>query len=65
MRHLFACLALVGAVLFAAAPAFAHDCFNPNKPADAGVNYTITSFDPPPTNPSSSRQGPGRESAAS
>jgi hypothetical protein len=27
-----------------ATPAFAHDCFNPNKPAGAGVHYTITGF---------------------
>jgi hypothetical protein len=42
---------IVGATLTAAAvvglsaPAFAHDCFNPNKPAGAGVNYTIIGFD--------------------
>jgi hypothetical protein len=42
---------IVGATLTAAAvvglsaPAFAHDCFNPNKPAGAGVNYTIVGFD--------------------
>jgi hypothetical protein len=29
-----------------AAPAFAHDCFNPTKNPDAGVHYTITSVDP-------------------
>ena len=60
MRHLFACLALVGAVLFAAAPAFAHDCFNPTKPADAGVNYTITSFDPTTGEPVFEQTGPGK-----
>jgi hypothetical protein len=43
--------AVVGAVgvLGFAAPAFAHDCFNPTKDAHAptgGVNYTITGFDP-------------------
>ena len=37
------------AVLTLATPAFAHDCFNPQKDAHAptaGVNYTITGFDP-------------------
>jgi hypothetical protein len=27
------------------ASAFAHDCFNPNKPVGAGVNYTVVGFD--------------------
>ena len=44
MRGLLACLG-TGGVLFApAAPAFAHECFNPNKPAGAGVNYTVVGF---------------------
>jgi hypothetical protein len=34
----------VGSVAGMAAPAIAHDCFNPNKPAGAGVNYTIVGF---------------------
>jgi len=34
----------VASVLGFAAPAFAHDCFNPNKPAGAGVHYTLTGF---------------------
>ena len=46
MRRLFAILGVGGALLFMAAPAFAHDCFNPNKPADAGVNYELTGFNP-------------------
>jgi hypothetical protein len=38
--------AVVGAGLFGlATPAFAHDCFNPNKPDGAGVNYTVVGFD--------------------
>jgi len=39
----------VGVVVLSASPAFAHDCFNPQKDAHAptgGVNYTITGFDP-------------------
>jgi hypothetical protein len=38
-------LALAG-VAGVAAPAFAHDCFNPTKPAGAGVHYTIEGFNP-------------------
>ena len=37
--------AAVAFSLLSAGPAFAHDCFNPNKPAGAGVNYTIVGFD--------------------
>src|SRR2546422_10743382 len=44
MRRLFAGLAAGAILLLTAAPAFAHDCFNPNKPEGAGVNYTITAF---------------------
>jgi hypothetical protein len=42
----FASVAAVGGL---AAPAFAHDCFNPQKDAHAptaGVHYVITSFNP-------------------
>jgi len=46
MRRLFAGLAAGAMLLLTAAPAFAHDCFNPNKPERAGVNYTITAFTP-------------------
>jgi hypothetical protein len=45
MRRLFAIVGVAGALLFAAAPAFAHDCFNPNKPELAGVHYELTGFD--------------------
>lgn len=41
-----------------AAPAFAHDCFNPNKPDGAGVNYTITGFGP--DGPILVQTGPGK-----
>jgi hypothetical protein len=60
MRRLFACLGVGGALLFTAAPAFAHDCFNPNKPAGAGVNYTITSFDPNTGEPVLEQTGSGQ-----
>src|SRR3954452_16018426 len=59
IRHL-----IVGATLTAAAvvglsaPAFAHDCFNPNKPAGAGVNYTIVGFGP--DGPIFVQTGPGQ-----
>src|SRR2546430_13155155 len=39
-RRLFAGLGAAAILLLTAAPAFAHDCFNPNKPEGAGVNYT-------------------------
>jgi len=35
----------IGALTAFAGPVAAHDCFNPNKPAGAGVNYTIVGFD--------------------
>jgi hypothetical protein len=58
MRRLIALLGIGGVLLFTAAPAFAHDCFNPNKPEGAGVNYTITSFGP--TGPVFEQTGPGQ-----
>ena len=60
MRRLTALVGCLGMLLFGAAPAFAHDCFNPNKPADAGVNYTITSFDPATGAPVFVQTGPGQ-----
>jgi hypothetical protein len=60
MRRLLACLGVGGVLLVTAAPAFAHDCFNPNKPADAGVNYTITSFDTTTGEPVFEQTGPGQ-----
>jgi hypothetical protein len=58
MRRLFAGLAAGAMLLLTAAPAFAHDCFNPNKPEGAGVNYTITAFTP--TGPVFEQTGPGQ-----
>ena len=51
------------AVLAFATPAFAHDCFNPQKDAHAptaGVNYTITGFDPVTGAPIFEQTGPGQ-----
>src|SRR3954466_16057045 len=45
-------------VLGLSAPALAHDCFNPNKPAGAGVNYTIVGFGP--NGPIMVQTGPGQ-----
>jgi hypothetical protein len=61
VRHL-----LIGASLTLATlgglsvPAFAHDCFNPNKPAGAGVNYTIVGFDSQTGQPIFEQTGPGK-----
>jgi hypothetical protein len=57
--------AVVGAVgvLGFAAPAFAHDCFNPTKDAHAptgGVHYTITGFDPTTGAPIVEQTGTGQ-----
>jgi hypothetical protein len=53
-------VALLGATLALAttASAFAHDCFNPNKPAGAGVNYTVVGFDA--NGPIFEQTGPGK-----
>ena len=48
----------VASVLGFAAPAFAHDCFNPNKPAGAGVHYTVVGFDE--NGPVFEQTGPGK-----
>ena len=37
-------VSMFAALVLMAMPALAHDCFNPKKPAGAGVNYTITGF---------------------
>jgi len=50
--------AAVGALGLLASPAFAHDCFNPNKPVGAGVNYTITGFNG--EEPIFEQTGPGK-----
>ena len=52
--------AAVAFSVLSAGPAFAHDCFNPNKPAGAGVNYTITAFDPVTGEPTFTQTGPGQ-----
>src|SRR2546430_13665902 len=57
-RRLFAGLGAAAMLLLTAAPAFAHDCFNPNKPEGAGVNYTITAFTA--TGPVFEQTGPGQ-----
>jgi len=45
LRKMAAGIAVCGGVLFGlATPAFAHHCFNPNKPAGAGVHYTVVGF---------------------
>jgi hypothetical protein len=48
----------VGALGVFAGPAAAHECFNPNKPAGAGVNYTIVGFDE--NGPIFVQTGPGK-----
>jgi hypothetical protein len=46
VRHLVAgTLVSAATIVGLSAPALAHDCFNPNKPDGAGVNYTIVGFD--------------------
>ena len=50
-----------GALLMLSTPAFAHDCFNPQKDAhapDGGVNYTLTGFDE--NGPILVQTGPGK-----
>ena len=39
-----ALLVMASIALLAASSAFAHECFNPKKPAGAGVHYTIVGF---------------------
>ena len=59
LRHLVVGGALTAATLFGVGgTAFAHDCFNPNKPAGAGVNYTIVGFGP--NGPIFEQTGPGQ-----
>jgi len=61
VRHLIAGAAVTIATIGGlSVPAFAHDCFNPKKPAGAGVNYTITSFDPSTGQPIFEQTGPGK-----
>ena len=44
-KLMFGAALSMGALGVFAGPAAAHDCFNPNKPEGAGVNYTIVGFD--------------------
>lgn len=43
-RAAFVAIAL-GGMAVTGGSAFAHDCFNPNKPDGAGVNYALVGFD--------------------
>lgn len=59
MRQKVGFAAVLAAVaLVAVAPAFGHDCFNPKKPAGAGVNYTVVGFDE--NGPIFEQTGPGK-----
>lgn len=59
MRQRIGALLVTAAVaLLAASSAFAHDCFNPNKPAGAGVNYTVVGFNE--DGPIFEQTGPGK-----
>jgi hypothetical protein len=59
MRQRIGALLVTAAVaLLAASSAFAHDCFNPNKPAGAGVNYTVVGFNE--DGPTFEQTGPGK-----
>jgi hypothetical protein len=51
----FVCVAVA---LATTASAFAHDCFNANKPDGAGVNYTVVGFDQ--FGPILEQTGPGK-----
>ena len=57
-RKIIVALLSVTVALATTASAFAHDCFNPNKPDGAGVNYTIVGFDQ--NGPIFEQTGPGQ-----
>ena len=57
-RNLIVALLSVTVALATTAPAFAHHCFNPNKPEGAGVNYTVVGFDE--NGPIFEQTGPGK-----
>ena len=44
-KLMFGAALSIGTLAAIAGPVAAHECFNPNKPAGAGVNYTIVGFD--------------------
>jgi hypothetical protein len=58
-RRISAAAVAVAVGLLSAAPAFAHHCFNPNKPAGAGVNYTVVGFNTDGS-PIFEQTGPGK-----
>lgn len=59
VRKLVAGAAVVaGGLGLMSGTAFAHNCFNPNKPDGAGVNYTIVGFGP--DGPVFEQTGPGQ-----
>ena len=57
-RVLATAIAVVAVSAVAASPAFAHDCFNPNKKPTAGVNYTVVGFGQ--NGPIFEQTGPGK-----
>jgi hypothetical protein len=57
-RKIIVALLSVTVALATTASAFAHDCFNPNKPEGAGVNYTVVGFDQ--NGPIFEQTGPGQ-----
>jgi hypothetical protein len=57
-RKFIVALLSVTVALATTASAFAHDCFNPNKPEGAGVNYTVVGFGP--NGPIFEQTGPGK-----
>jgi hypothetical protein len=57
-RKIIVALLSVTVALATTASAFAHDCFNPNKPEGAGVNYTVVGFDQ--NGPIFEQTGPGK-----
>ena len=57
-RKIIVALMSVTVALATTASAFAHDCFNPNKPEGAGVNYTVVGFDQ--SGPILEQTGPGQ-----
>ncbi len=62
IRALCVTVAVIAMAAVSAAPALAHDCFNPTKDAHAptaGVNYTLTGFDAN-GNPIFVQTGPGK-----
>jgi hypothetical protein len=57
-RKIIVALLSVTVALATTASAFAHDCFNPNKPEGAGVNYTVVGFNQ--NGPILEQTGPGK-----